>query len=121
MSPAPPPREPAPFAPRITLNLRNGSITDGYSHSLHVMDKYVNNNNNNGELYADDDMDIQEEDKSPVPPPCEPAPFSPHITLNLRNDSVTDGYSHSLRAMDKYVNNDNNNGELYADDDIQAA
>jgi hypothetical protein len=62
MSPTPPPCEPAPFAPRITLNLRD-PIPVGYSSSARAMDKNTNTNDNDGELFADDNMDIQDVDR----------------------------------------------------------
>jgi hypothetical protein len=63
MSPTPPPREPAPFAPRITLNLRDNPIPVGYSSSARAMDKNTNTDDNDGELFADDNMDIQDVDR----------------------------------------------------------
>jgi|SRR5882762_9578280 len=63
MSPTLLPREPAPFAPCIMLNLRDDPIPVGYGSSAHAMDKNTNINDNDGELFADDNMDIQDEDK----------------------------------------------------------
>jgi hypothetical protein len=54
---------------------------------------------------------------SSTPPPCEPAPFSPCITLNLR-DPIPVGYSSSARAMDKNTNTNDNDGELFSDDNM---
>ena len=62
MSLAPPPHEPVPFAPRIMLDLRDDPIPAGYGGSAHTMDKHADDDDD-GELSADDNMDMQEEDK----------------------------------------------------------
>jgi hypothetical protein len=63
MSPMPPPRESAPFAPRIMLNLRDDPIPVGYSSSARVVDKNTNTDDNDNELFADENMDIQDLDR----------------------------------------------------------
>jgi hypothetical protein len=61
MSPTPSPREPTPFAPRLTLNLRDDPIPAGYSRS-HTADNVPDDDDDNEQLYVDNQMDIQEED-----------------------------------------------------------
>jgi hypothetical protein len=61
MSPTPPPREPTPFAPHIALNLRDDPIPVRYSSATCATVK--NTNTDDGELFVDDNMDIQDEDK----------------------------------------------------------
>jgi hypothetical protein len=61
MSPTPSPREPTPFAPCLTLNLRDNPIPAGYSRS-HTADNVPDNDDDNEQLYVDNQMDIQEED-----------------------------------------------------------
>lgn len=61
MSPTPSPCEPTPFAPRLTLNLRDDPIPAGYSRSTHTVDN-VPVDDDNEQLYEDNQMDIREED-----------------------------------------------------------
>ena len=62
MSPTPSPREPTPFAPCLTLNLRDDPIPAGYSRSTHTADNSPDDDDKDEQLYMDNNTDIQEAD-----------------------------------------------------------